>query len=411
MNKLLKNKKIVVLIVFVMVFAFYYIGVYRKQMLEIELLRDTISTYDEISKSNQDVAKRAKNIDGELKIINEKMEKIRKIFPPKIIQDELLIMVKNTANDSGMTIDRIRFFEIEMAEKIEESNFKNELSKNTIQSENMLNALEDMGFSFNAMDLEREIPDGYGFLLRVNISAIGTNSNIKNFLSNVNEIKNKIVVEELKIDAVDGEKLTCNFNLLFYGIMDKKAAEKRSYMDLSWTPKRPSNRDNIFIIDDNLDVENNIQTREYEVDKYDFTMKVNPYGENMSPPTVSLVLKNLETGYGGIPVVYGDSIDKERIYIYIEEKDGQYLSRFKTELDSFPSGESGELAVFEPEGDRLNMLINSTRRISEEDHSKVNVSIENNTDKDFIIEVINDDKNRPRVIINEITDNVIINKH
>ncbi|TYQ13353.1 UNVERIFIED_CONTAM: hypothetical protein Cloal_4421 [Acetivibrio alkalicellulosi] len=417
MESIVKNKRVMVLVVLGMVFAVYYSTIYRKQLKGIDLLRQTITSYNEILEINEEIITRVELIDVHLKIINERVNDIRLVLPPEINQDEALIIIQNAAYKSGLKIDNIRFFEIEKLEFggdgfTQISNGIEDLR--IITNEKISKAMEFIGFRVNEdTPSEDDFIDGEGYSLKTNVSANGTSSELMSFLNIINDIQNKVVVEGLRVDNSNENQLSANFDLVFYGITDKNAAKKGSYLNLSWTPQKPGEKNNIFMSYDGADnyfiadyVDNNDS---FNVNKYDFTMRVIPFTQSMGPPSVSMVLKSLDLSQEGIPVVYGDSSEQEKVELYIDKIDGQYMCKFKTTYEGFPGNGFFDMAVFNPSGNQLRMLIDSTTRVSNEDISGVSISITNNSDKTFIVDVINDDLIRPRVTINRMTENIRVN--
>lgn len=449
-----KDKKIFIILGIIIVFVLYYNFFYRNQFKEIGMLRSVIEAYNDKGQINEEVRRRVENMDGELKILNEKLNVVRAMFPPEINHDVMLIILRDIAKKNGLIIDNMAFSGIEQVnykektdhEKTgeqkdqsaqEEQEFEEGYKRYTslltkaieIKEEKLKTAAEILGIT-TEKDKEKEDPrqkiaDGKGFLFKVNISSRGTNSQIKGFLRNVKELKNKTVLKTLTIENIKEGQLSANFELEFYGIMDRKAAQKGSYLDMTWEPLESADRDNIFKpykgyqgpmggVADNEQSESknsNKDNTSKDLALYDFTMRVIPFGANMAPPTVSLVGKSVSSGADNLkfPVIYGDSRGNEKAEIYLEQKDGKFFCKFKTGHDSFPDFGYKDLVEFNPSGDEIKILVDSTKRVSQKDNSGVILSVINKTGKKLTIDVLNDDLERPRVVIKKITENISVN--
>jgi type IV pilus assembly protein PilO len=139
----------------------------------------------------------------------------------------------------------------------------------------------------------------------------------------------------------------------------------------------------------------------YWTTRYDLEMAVGPIQSDA--PTVSLGLFN-DTTYNSY--VYVDNNQIENIEIQFKQDGDKYFYKYKALLGSYPENYQFWIE-FEPVNEFISMTVTSTARTSEDDQSGANISIINNTDKLFYINVYSDDLVRPRVNV-ETTENVII---
>ena len=130
-------------------------------------------------------------------------------------------------------------------------------------------------------------------------------------------------------------------------------------------------------------------------------MRLLAYEEGITPPTVMLALLNPNEELENTPQVYGDNPKDEQVRIDVTEREGRYFAKFRTEKEIFPDEEYEKEVEFTPKGDDLLLYIVSRNRESEEDGAGVRITINNNTSKKFVVRVLDDDKDNPRVKIDD----------
>lgn len=442
MKPFTKENKIFIILGILIVFVLYYNFIYRKQLKDIDTLKKNIEEYKDISKVNEEVKLRVEGMDSEVKILNEKLNAIRRVFPPKINHDEVLIMIRDITKKSGLTIDAMTFSEIEevvFEEALEGKEGEYKVNTGLLINPSLIEikdyrvkaAMDILGINMGntksqSSEGEQSVNDGKSYKLKISINAKGTNSQMKRFMKSIEGLNNKVSFDSVIISNGKGGQLSASMILGFYGIMDKKAADKQRYLDLTWEPSGSAYKDNIFKpyegykgpLNDGTNggsktggKEQNVDTVASEINTYDFTMRVMPYGENMSPPTVTLVGKSIKIDKNEfkIPIVYGDNRGSEKVEIYIEHKDGKYLCRLKTDHDLFPGDKTSDLAEFIPLGYEIKLLIDSSQRISTKDNSGTTVTLINKTQRKLVVDVVNDDIVRPRVTIKKSSENILVN--
>lgn len=454
----LNDKRVFIVLGLMGLFVVYNNFIYSGQKKDIKKYTASINTYEETSSDYDGLAQRVAGIDTELKIFNEKIKNIRSIFPPEITQDDVLILIKKFSKESGFTINNIAFSEVKevgrsavssstvattpatnppaTSQSAKEVDAKTSGTKasgvvptrvtppKVITNERFLNALDSLGIAYGkALELRSNninVEDGKGFTLGINISGTSSNNQLKDFLYKIQNFTNVAAINSVQISSNDDGLLTVGLEVEFYGIADKKAAQQAKYFDVKWTPLNPAGKNDIFkpfegyVKQGNQSssgdekVNNGSQNINQQVD-YDFSMRVLSFGNNMAPPTVSLLGKSIFADDSRMPIVYGDNRENEKVDLYFETKEGKYYCKFKTDHEAFPDEKYTNLAQFEPSGNDIKMLIDSSKRVSASDNAGVAITITNNSEKNLIIDVVNDDNNRPRVAINKSGNNVIIN--
>jgi hypothetical protein len=139
----------------------------------------------------------------------------------------------------------------------------------------------------------------------------------------------------------------------------------------------------------------------------DFTLTAKAYDSDF--PTVVLGLENDNNAES---YVYANNEDVERVVIRLFQNDeGKYCFEYNTKEVRYPEmGEEAEVP-FVTGNEQIKMKVYSDARQNAEDHSGAALSIYNETDLPFIIEVITDDNLNPRVEFFELQGNISVYDH
>lgn len=414
------------------------------QFRSILKLKSELSAGKDKYNLNLEYGEKIKGLDSSLKILNKRLEDLRTEYPPVMNYDEVFMIVTNMAEKSGLTVDGVSFNKISAFSTPDISNDNSYNPEDIVpaQNEDSLNKdnsssdtkqiselIEELGLDNNSGKAVRDagkfsVPDGTGYQLGVNIAANGETTNIKKFLSMVENLKSAVSYKDLQISIKDGSVLNFNVTLNFFGIADSNAVNYSMPDSSGWKPLEPAGKSDIFkpyedytvnttpedADDSGWTTAENLNNTLSDLQKYDFTMRVVPYSRNMAMPVVSLVARRLAVDGSNtvMPVVYGDSQGEEKVSLYLEEKDGKYFCKFKTDQESFPDETYTKLEEFIPAGININMLIDSTVRKFKNDDSTVLVNITNNTKRDLAVKVTGDDRYKPRVKFRTTDQNVKI---
>lgn len=282
-----------------------------------------------------------------------------------------------------------------------------------------------------------DIPDGKGYSVSIKVEAKGTNKQINTFLNNINKLETRTYCKTASITELskelneitgdDGKMLKLSAEIVFYGIMEKAACGYYILPEGKWTPMSPADdKTDLFkeyngyettnidgssfnnLIRGLVDVDQNSESKEESPEqlKYDFSIVASAFGGGLAP-SVSIACKQpQDKGIYSSPVVYGDNMGIENAEIFIEENAGKYYCKFKTDHESYPDAQYSNTFEFIPVGKDLKLMIFSSERHIDEDKAGVNLSIINNTDKDLIYYISNDDKKLSRINIGKTVGSV-----
>jgi type IV pilus assembly protein PilO len=285
----------------------------------------------------------------------------------------------------------------------------------------------------SSSDSEKKVPDGKSYSVIINVEATGTNEQIKDFLDRINQLSTRACCKKTSISvSSDGKRVEYNddkeielkltTDICFYGIMDSGAAGYYMLKDGEWIPAAAADdKTNLFKeyegytaeVSDNLSyLDSSVKESETESGKdksysgYDFSLVASAFGGGLAP-SVSISCKNPQGDLGySRPVVYGDNKGIENAEIFIEEKDGRFYCKFKTDHQSYPDAQYTQTFEFIPEGKDLRIVILSSERVDGNDKAGVNLNIINNTGRKLTYTIENEDKNSPRVEIGKLVGNV-----
>lgn len=432
MNFSAKERKILLFLAIIALPVLYFYLFYRPQTNAMKTLKEEIRKYSDNYVVNQAAQKAVEGKDSDIKVIRERLKDLRTIFPPVLNYDEILIFIRDISKNAGLSIENISFNRINAAGKGKSDDTvagnKDNAAANPsdIKDIELKQAFDALGMgSTDAKDTEKEITKdvvieyGKGYVLSLKISAKCNYSQLKNFLNSLKSKKNKMTVTDIQMDNVENGMVKAGISLDFYGIMDNSTSKYTLLQDGAWVPLDSGKKGDIFKPYDSyfasLNNENksksNVQGTDWlqnELNSSDFSMGVLPYGGNMTPPTVTLVAKRMVSDPKSllIPIIYGDSKGEENVELYIEEKEGKFYCKFKTDHEAFPDQGYSQTLEFKPAGKEIKLLINSTLRKFKQDESGVILNIINRTSKELTVKVVNEDKEKPRVKINFTGSNV-----
>ncbi|UWG98589.1 hypothetical protein LPY66_07305 [Dehalobacter sp. DCM] len=124
----------------------------------------------------------------------------------------------------------------------------------------------------------------------------------------------------------------------------------------------------------------------------DFLMSVAPVTADI--PAVILGKSN---DYTRSSYVYSDEQTFVSVSIRLTEKEGKYYYQFTNAGDTYPK--TGTPEEFVPIGNNLSLAVYSAVRNQQNDQNGVNLTISNDTDKPFTVQILNDDTKSPRIKI------------
>lgn len=440
MNFTAKDKKILSFLGVFLVVFFSWKFFFSPQLKSISSLKKEINEKKDIYSYNLIYKEKSNNIESELKFLNQRLQDLKSKYPADLNYDEIFVILKKLASSSGLNISSIKFDEKSGTSAVKNAGGDVPQVMDTASADpGVLPTLQETAAAIpldaygkkiqdfiNELGLEPQsdlnskstIKNGEGYKIGIKLMGAGKINQVEGFLKKIEEMKNKTLYSQLQINKIKDDELNFSLNLSFLGISSSKGGEK-VIDDMDMPVSEKDIRQDIFnpyegYVEQNIVKNNGVSTNTKnltldEIKKYDFTMRVMPYGDNIAPPTVSLTAKKaVQTGANwNTPVVYGDSSKAVNTELFVEESKGKFYFKFKTNQEAFPN-QYINTHEFIPEGNEITLLVDSTPRKFLSDKSVAIINIINKTSINVKVNVINEDKNNPRVKFENIQPNIII---
>lgn len=378
------------LLVLVLVIGAYlfYNFVYLKNEERLASLEQELNEKAATANELLNAVEREKELSFEFKSLNFEISDMSTPYLPQIDQEKVIVFFNKYFDNYDIDVSSINFTDVSLT-TVEYSNIAKKDSseyplhdlKNTYFEVDEEVAIEEESFSATAenMQLVFNFETNYYDLMDF-IDALQTNQ-INFVISNSN----------IASSEESATTMTGTMQVALYSIPKLHDHENLEWV---WNDLIEYGRANPFYLD-------NVVLNPYWTTRYDLNMSVGPIQSDS--PTVSIGLFNDST-YNSY--VYADSNNVENIEIQFKQEGDKYFYKYKTLLGSYPDNYQFWIE-FEPVNEFISMNVTSSARTSEDDNSGANISIVNNTDKLFYINVYSDDLVRPRINV-ETTENVII---
>ncbi len=455
--KLTQRDKKLLIVLGIVVFAVGFLKfLLLPKLNSIDQLKTDISKLNDSYAMNMANKAKAKRIDGDIKILSKKLGDLREIYPPSIDSDELLVLMKKLTSEAGLELKSISFGSIGRIDggKADAKADSNSESKDTATKEagtldtkgdnipengdgsklgdgilsDIRNYFYILGLKSNKSSVGDEaVPDGKSYGISVKLEATGSNEEIKAYFDKLSKLKNKAICKAVSISPgqnagqndKDKKNLKLSAEIVFYGIMDKGAGDYYMLEDGKWAPIPANGKKDIFKsykgfnplglpgFTQNTDIDEIEKSSEdkdkSQLDKiipgtYDFSLVASHFGGGLAP-SVSINCKNPALPENSYSVVYGDNKGIENAEIFIEQKNGKYYCKFKTDHESYPDKQYSRTMEFVPVGEDLKLVVISSEREDESDKAGIKLNIINNSDKQLFYQIYMDDPSLPRVEI------------
>lgn len=425
-----KEKYLLGILGAVLVGVLYYQFVYTPQVNRIEELKlskaEKEQHYIEIMNTIATLDERKGKVKGLNQLIIDKSVS----FYPEIIQENLILQIDKLLTDSGLkgTIsfspvsvgqveiatpgvnpyyettfdsiveeynyvfkDEIQEDQSEVTEDTEETITEGEVSQDSSETSTDVN--EEADINPNNMATAQQI--------KVSLNFTGEYNALKQFIKLVNENERQIVISNISLSGQgEGQSVTGSMNLEFYAL-PKVGNNDKDY--LKWLLNNTYGKNYPFSTAPAIGT--TIEQLSNNENSYDFVMLAKPQSSDL--PTVMLGQANDETN---MSYIYSDNLEVEEVEIVLSEQNGKYYFKYKVDNTSYPLNYSGNGVEFTPVGEKIGLNILSTKRLSDEDKSGVNIKFVNNTNKAVEIIIENEDELRPRVAVNVEGKDVTITK-
>ena len=393
----------------VLVGVIYYQFIYTKQIEKVDVLesqRNEVKTkYNEVMDTIRTLEQKQNRISSMYSILDMKASK----YYSYIVQENIILDINKMLMDSELTGD-LSFTELEVKEVEKNSNIgtnKQNGSINTLieKYENIGKSLEtqsniDVQNNNDNINEDTQSSESSTTIEQMSASLTykGTYSQLKSFIQKIERSNKKIVITNCSITTDADDKVSGSMNLEFYAIPN--IGDIKSYYE-SWDLDSESGKEIPF---NSMNAPVGYKgSSETNIDS-DFVIAVKPKASDI--PTVTIG-KSEDTK--GTTYIEADNSGIESIEIELKNDGDKYYYSYKTSTKSYPG--LNKVEEFTPIEDVINVNISSQERLNSDDKSGIKLTVKNNTDKKININVIDDDKERPRVSISGIGPNIsVVNK-
>ena len=355
---------------------------------QIQNIRKEISDYDRLSK--------------ELSNQYAKISYLTLKLYPSIFQEKIIMTLDEQLKKSELTANSISFSEQSVSEVNPEKQ-ATAPQESTLRQfvqiyQNLASIIENKELS----QMETEAAEKEETLTRTvermtaSIDYVGTYANLINFLKEV-EKGNKITpIKRLDIRRnSEDHTLSGAIDLDYYAVPNLNIQDDEYD---SWNYRNKYGKDNPFDLFSGY-------INPSALMKYDFVMTLNPYSSGL--PTI---IMGKSTGNSGSGFIYGINQGDEAVELQIHQMEDRYYYKYRTQSDSFPLNYEYEMVEFKPYGSKIELMIHSKKRISPTDQSGILLSLVNQSDLTLQVTIGKDDAQSPRVIIERLLGNIVINK-
>ncbi|MGE4282254.1 MAG: hypothetical protein AB7G87_00895 [Clostridia bacterium] len=388
-----KDKKLLVLLLLIAVLALTYYYIYTPFAKRLNMLKAEVGKLEAEYSILRSKTVQKSRLEAKLKFTSFEVDKLSKILPPNIFQDEVILILKELSDTTGVKLEDLSFTETapvildENQKKPEYAQQKKLLEQGASQENKKAN------------EGSKQIEDSTGIVMEVNVKYTAGYEQLKTFLDRVINFEQKISVSDISFLNGSENMLSGNIKMSFYGFKDNTQEVPK------WDSTVKNGKDNIFepfegyigTIAGSKAVESggNRQDTQQKVANIsspgDFYLALSPSSHDV--PTV-ILYKNGKIN----STIYGDGNEAEKVELHLDYKDGKYLYKYKTSYEAFPKDES-KYEEFKPYNQKYMILnILAKNRLDDKDLSGANIDIYNNTPLKLIVKQSDDDR-RPRTQI------------
>jgi type IV pilus assembly protein PilO len=425
--KVTKREQILIGALLIMLLGYsYYNYIYTKQIQNISELkgsRDEYSQKWEQGKAN--IASKDKRKE-QYRTLNTKISKVTDMLFPSIEQEEIIVVLDKMIKESNLQAETLEFSEVSRENTAVDTS---KTAKIEDKTKNTTNELDKVVNDFNgttAKDATSEKTNtnnsnvNGAYKMQVTFKFNGSNDELMSFIEKVEDYDKKIIINSIYLLEAEGSDLSGTIILDFYGV-----PKLNNNYEFDWDYKAPSGIENPFAgSSTSLQVSNDIITNEAEnttakevitneaentttkeVIKNDFIMTANPKTSDLHTVTIEKAKDESKQSY-----IYADNEGIELAELYFTKIENKYFYKYRTVIETYPENFNNYIE-FVPNGENIILDIFSQNRGLASDLSGANIKITNDTDKSIVVNIIDDDKNRPRVKILEENGDISVNRN
>ena len=418
--KISNREKIMLGILGVILIAIgYYNFVYKDVVLKVQGKEEEYLQIEERYNKAIETINLRESKKSDVKILKNKIDNMSVNFYPIISEEHLILeldnLLKNNNLEASIEFENIKSEDIEIEQNenvdLSESSLQNiadeymEIESNTETSEREEKAdLDNLNNDENSINEESSVNNESNeniskdkvHQLRCKISFSGTYENLMNFLKEINENSNKMIVNSINLGEESIEEIRGNMEIEIYAI-PKINDEVNEY--LKWDFSNEYGKYVPFGSETSSSSINN------EISTDDFIISVRSINSVLPTITVGKSDDKSKSTY-----IYADSNSVEDIEMELTKEDNKYYYKYKTSKESYPLEYDRNKVEFNPVSKNINISVFSESRVNQNDKSGMKLKVINNTDKLVNVNISDDDKNNKRVIVEGDSSNLSVNQ-
>jgi type IV pilus assembly protein PilO len=421
-----------VLLIVLLGFGFYKF-IYIKQNLRIAELKSSRDNYLKKWEQVKATITSKDETNEQYKALNAKIVSKTDMLFPQIKQEEIIVILDRMLEDSKLQGEVLGFSKVsidsatEDTSKTEENNVINELdklvkefnsssTKDSSSEETNNSKVEPNKINTNKDSEKADNSKVVGpYKMQVTLNFRGVYDELISFIGQVENYDKKIIINNINLVGAEGRDVSGTIILEFYGV---PKLNDNDYF--AWDYKEPSGNENPFLGSSSSVQSNNEMITNSEVKddneiiinkaenetKGDFVMTAKPVTSDLHTVTIEKAKDETKQSY-----IYSDNEEIELVEFYITKTGSKYFYKYKTSIETYPKN-FNSFIEFIPNGENIILDIFSQKRGLRSDLSGADIKITNDTDKNVVVNILDDDKNKPRVkIIEEIGDISVIRSY
>jgi len=393
----------------------FYNFVYTKQNQKIVELKASRDAYSQkwVQVKVKIASKDKKNEQNTIlnaEIFNE----TDKLFP-SIEQEEIIVVLDKMIKVSNLQADVLGFSEVSS----ENTPVNTSIAvNNQDNSKDATNELDKLVSTFNGTskkDANSEKTNTINansniigaYKMQVTLNFKGMHDELISFIEQVENYDKKIIINSINLIGAEGSDVSGTIILEFYGV-----PKLNNNYEFNWDYKKPSGIGNPFVgsstslqvsneiipnnqVNDGNEIITNKEENAVAKDeiKSDFVMNAKPITSNLHTVTIEKAKDELKQSY-----IYSDNEGIEQVEFYFIKVSSKYFYKYKTSKETYPKNFNNSIE-YVPNAENIILDIDSQKRGSGSDLSGVNIKITNDTDKSVVVNILDDDKIKPRVNI------------
>ncbi|MBU3183880.1 hypothetical protein [Clostridium estertheticum] len=421
--KVTKREQVLIGVLLIVLLCYgFYNFVFLKQSQNITELKASRDAYSQ--KWDQAKAKITSENERkeQYKKLNSKILNATSMLFPSLEQEKIIVVLDKMIKDSKLQADVLAFSEVSSGNNVVDTT---KTVNNENKSKNATNELDKLVNDFNGTSKNgtnstdskntNDLKIIGAYKMEVTLKFKGVYDELISFIEQVGNYDKKIIIKSITLTGAEGSEVSGTIILDFYGVpkLNNNDAFKWDYI-------KPIGSENPFFqspttspINNELTAKNGDKavvkdenTVANDDNKSDFVLYAKPKTSDLHTVTIEKGKDNSKKSY-----IYVDNVVVEVVEFYFTQIGTKYFYKYKTSKGTYPKDFSKPIE-FVPTGKNIALDIFSQKRDSGSDLSGANIKITNDTDKKVDVDILDDDKNKPRVkILKQIGDISVVRNY